>query len=144
MKATFTTLCLFAFMGAAQAAPKIHAAFTGPDLSGVYTCQGDDAAEGQYTGTVTLILVPQQSVGSNGAYTFKLEVPGFGSYPGHAASQGATAAIYFANTDPSTQDFGTGIATFEKNMQGKWTFNKYYHQPAYKGGNHGFERCAQK
>lgn len=63
--------------------------------------------------TVTLALVPQQSVGPNGAYTFKLEVPGFGAYQGHAATQGTTAAIYFANTDPSTQDFGTGIATFK-------------------------------
>lgn len=140
MKAFFVTLCLVAVAGAIHAKP----AFTGPDLSGTYACEGDDAAEGKYTATVTLTLVPEQSVGTNGAYSFKLEVPGFGAYPGHAASQGTMAAIYFANTDPSTQDFGTGIASFKKNKRGKWTFTKYYHQPAYKGGNHGFERCTQR
>ncbi len=140
MKTILATLCLLAIAGTTQAKP----AFTGPDFSGVYACEGDDAAEGKYTATATLTLVPQQSVGQNGAYTFKLEVPGFGAYPGHAATQGTTAAIYFANTDPSTQDFGTGIATFKKNKQGKWTFKKYYHEPAFKGGNHGFEWCTQK
>lgn len=140
MKSLVTACCLLAAFGCVQA----RTAFSGPNLSGVYACEGDDAHEGKYTATVTMELIPEQSVGPNGAYSFKLEVPGYGAYPGHAAAQGATAAIYFANTDPSTKDFGTGIAAFKKNGKGKWQFKKYYYEPEFKGGNHGFEQCTQK
>lgn len=119
-------------------------AFTGPDLSGVYACEGQDDHEGAYQGTVTLSLVPAQSFGSFGAYLFKLEVPGYGVYPGEAAARGTEMAIHFALTDPTTKDHGTGIATFTKNAQGKWTFFKYYHEPEFKGGNFGTERCVQR
>lgn len=27
--------------------------------------------------------------------------------------------------------------------KGQWRFTKYYYQPEYKGGNHGFETCEQ-
>lgn len=140
VKSALIAIALFTSLSCAQA----KSAFTGPDLSGIYSCDGNDAHEGPYTATATLKLIPEQSAGTNGAYTFQLDVPGYGAYPGHAASQGMTAAIYFANTDPATQDFGTGIATFKKNKQGKWTFKKYYYEPAFKGGNHGFEQCTQK
>lgn len=139
MKPLITTFCLLTTLGCAQA----KAPFTGPDLSGVYRCEGDDAQEGKYTATATMQLVSEQSAGQNGAYTFKLDVPGFGAYPGHAATQGTTAAIYFANTDPSIKDFGTGIAYFKKDSKGKWSFKKYYYEPEFKGGNHGFEQCSQ-
>jgi predicted dehydrogenase len=132
---------LLALLGCAHAAQQ---PFQGPDLSGVYTCQGQDAKEGEYSATATLELNPAHSVGIHGAYTFRLDVPGYGAYPGHAATQGTQAAIYFANTDPATQDYGTGVATFKKNKQGKWTFRKYYYEPAFKGGNHGFEVCTQR
>jgi hypothetical protein len=135
-----TTACMLSCWASAHAAQP----FTGPDLSGVYACKGDDAHEGKYTATATLALVPQQSVGQHGAYTFKLEVPGYGAYPGHAAAQGTQVAIYFANTDPATKDFGTGIATFKKNGKGLWTFSKYYYEPEFKGGNHGLEWCTQQ
>ena len=72
--------------GAAAASAK--PAFTGPDFSGVYECAGNDDHEGKYTGTVTFELVPAQSVGQYGAYRFKLEVPGYGAYPGQAAANG--------------------------------------------------------
>jgi hypothetical protein len=140
VRSLVTASCLLVALGCAQA----KLAFTGPNLSGVYACAGDDAHEGKYAATVTMQLVPEQSVGQNGAYTFKLEVPGYGAYPGHAATQGATAAIYFANTDPRTKDFGTGIASFKKNGKGKWTFKKYYYEPEFKGGNYGYEQCTQK
>lgn len=140
VRSTFAFLFLLVGFGFAHAKD----AFTGPDLSGVYACQGDDAHEGKYTAIATLQLIPEQSLGNNGAYAFKLEVPGFGSYPGHAAAQGTRAAIYFANTDPGTKDFGTGIATFKRNGHGKWTFKKFYYEPEFKGGNYGFESCTQK
>lgn len=118
--------------------------FTGPDFSGTYDCKGQDSHEGPYTGVVTLVLVESQSTGRHGAYTFKLEVPGYGAYPGHAASQGRTMAIHFANTDPATKDFGTGIASFSREKSGKWSFAKYYYEPEFKEGNFGFEVCTQR
>ncbi|MFC0668369.1 hypothetical protein ACFSKY_13565 [Azotobacter chroococcum] len=115
-----------------------------PDFSGTYDCTGDDRHEGKYTGTVTLDLVREQSLGQYGAYGFKLEVPGYGSYLGQAAAQGTQLAVHFALTDQSTKDYGTGIASFAKNDAGKWTFDKYYYEPEFKGGNFGTEKCVQR
>ena len=130
---------------ALAAAPAFAApAFTGPDLSGSYACTGQDHQEGPYTGTVILKLVPERSTGPYGAYEFRLEVPGYGAYPGHAAARGREMAIYFANTDPATRDYGTGIAHFSRNKAGKWTFAKFYHEPEFKGGNFGTETCVQR
>ena len=85
------------------------AAATAADFSGVYDCTGQDRQEGPYTGTVTLERVPGESRGRYGAYTFKLEVPGYGAYPGHGAARDREMAIFFANTDPAAKDYGTGI-----------------------------------
>lgn len=132
----------------APAPAPTRAPFTGPDLSGVYDCTGQDHHEGPYTATATLQLVPAQSTGRFGAYLFKLDVPGYGSYPGHASVRGTQAAIYFALTDQSTKDFGTGIAEFKRQAhgkaKGKWTFDKHYFEPEFKGGNFGDEHCVQR
>lgn len=133
-----------AMVGLACLFAPVSALAANTDYSGVYDCKGNDAHEGAYDGLVTLKLVPEQASGKYSAYSFKLEVPGFGAYPGHASAHGSDMAIYFANTDPSNKDFGTGIATFAKNAAGKWTFRKYYYQPEYKGGNHGTETCTQR
>jgi len=135
--AFIVSLCLSSLC--AQAAP-----FSGPDFSGVYDCLGNDSHEGAYTGTVTLERVPAQSDGEYGAYDFQLEVPGYGVYTGEAAAHGMRMGIHFALSDPSTQDFGTGIADFEKTASGKWRFRKFYYEPAYKGGNFGTEDCTQR
>jgi hypothetical protein len=119
-------------------------AFTGPDLSGVYECEGKDAHEGEYSAIVTLALNRTQSSGVNGAYGFQFDVLGFGAYPGHAVAHGKNMAIHFANTDPASKELGTGIASFSKNKAGKWTFTKYYYEPEYKGGNIGSESCVQQ
>ena len=118
--------------------------FSGPDFSGTYVCHGNDKTEGEYKAIARLELMPIHSQGDNGAYQFTLDVAGFGQYPGHAASEGKLMAIHFANTDRSTKDYGTGIAKFKKNRQGKWMFSKYYYEPEYKGGNFGFEYCVQQ
>jgi hypothetical protein len=118
--------------------------FTGNDYSGVYDCNGVDDHEGKYTGVVTLALVKSQSTGDYGAYRFTLEASGYGSYPGHAAANGNSMGIYFALTDPQPKDFGTGIATFTKTPQGKWSFKKYYYEPEFKGGNFGIETCVMR
>lgn len=140
MKKLIVLVALLAASGIANA----KLAFTGPDYSGVYQCKGVDAHEGAYTGTVTMKQVPEQSMGKHGAYTFKLEVPGFGAYLGHAVSEGDKLAIHFALQDQSTKDYGTGIATIRKGKNGKWAFNKHYYEPEYKGGNTGTEECTQK
>ena len=132
---SFTLVCLSA---------NAQTAFTGTDFSGIYDCTGQDNSEGAYTGKVTIKLVPTKSTGEYGAYKFKLEVPGFGAYPGHAAALGNNMAIYFANTEPVTKDFGTGIASFTKNKTGKWAFKKFYYEPEFKGGNFGMELCTAR
>jgi len=126
------------------AAPARPAPFSGPDFSGVYDCSGLDSQEGPYTGTVTLVLVPAQSTGRYGAYSFKLEVPGYGTYLGQAAARGTEMGIHFALTDPSSKDYGTGTAAFKKNKAGRWTFHKFYFELEFKGGNHGSEDCVQR
>ncbi len=143
LRRTSLAFALSACASCALAAPG-KSTFTGPDLSGTYDCAGDDASEGAYTGTAKLELVRAQSSGDNGAYSFLLEVPGDGSYPGHAAGSGTILAIHFALTDPSTHDFGTGIARFTRTLKGKWRFDKYYYEPEFKGGNHGREHCEQR
>lgn len=138
-------LAALATLGAtAQAAQPPQPPFSGPDYSGRYACTGDDTKEGAYSATVTLELVPEHSSGKYGAYAFTLEVPGFGTYPGHAVAKGAAMAIHFAHTDPATRDFGTGLATFAPGRSGRWTFTKFYYEPEFKGGNHGSERCEQQ
>lgn len=118
--------------------------FSGTDYSGTYDCTGIDSKEGNYTGTVTLRLNPEQSSGAYGAYDFKLEVPDYGTYPGQAVSLGKTLAIHFALTDTKSKDYGTGIATVTRTRQGKLKFHKFYYEPEFKGGNNGIEDCVQK
>ena len=109
MRSIFAALCFLSVLGGAQA----RAAFTGPDLSGVDVCEGVDAQEGPYTATAPLQLIPEQSVGTNGAYAFiKLGVPGYGAYPGHAAAQGAMAAM---TTNPSSRAATTALRNALKN-----------------------------
>ena len=136
MKCLWLTPLFFVCLSASA-----QTAFTGSDFSGIYDCTGQDNSEGSYTGKVTIHLVKEKSAGEYGAYQFKLEVPGYGSYPGHAAARNNNMAIYFANTEASTKDFGTGIATFSKNKAGKWSFKKFYYEPEFKGGNFGIEIC---
>lgn len=148
MKKLLSPLCLSLVCAVAVAAPGPSPAFTGPDFSGVYACTGQDAQEGPYSGTVTLTLVREHSSGPHGAYRFQLEVPGYGVYPGHAAARGTQMAIHFALSDPAPQDYGTGLAEFRRERtgvrKGKWRFTKFYYEPAFKGGNHGFETCVQR
>lgn len=118
--------------------------FSGTDYSGVYDCTGDDAHAGKYTGTVTLKLIPAHSRGTYASYDFKLEVPGFGTYLGHAAGHGDQLAMHFALTDQATRDYGTGIAVMRTDGQGQTGFHKFYYQPEYEGGNTGLEDCMRR
>ncbi|MBL8470404.1 MAG: hypothetical protein KF778_10700 [Rhodocyclaceae bacterium] len=130
--------------GAADVTPPVAGAFGGPDFSGVYDCTGQDQHEGAYSGTVTLQIVRAHSQQKYGAYMFKLEAPGFGAYVGEGVAQGTTMAVRFALDDAGSKDYGTGIANFTRAKNGRWSFRKYYFEPEYKGGNHGFEDCAQR
>ncbi len=117
---------------------------TYPDFSGVYSCTGDDAHEGKYTGTVTMKLKPEHSRASYASYDFKLEVPSYGTYLGHAAANGKHVAMHFALIDKTSKDYGTGIAEMKENKKGQWHFHKFYFEPEFKGGNTGLEDCVQK
>lgn len=139
MKILWVFAALFS-TSAAVAAP----AFTGQDYSGIYDCTGNDAHEGPYTGTVTMTLNREQSVGDHGAYAFKLEVPGYGAYLGEAAAEGNKIAMHFALKDQTTKDYGTGIATVKKDKRGRLAFRKYYYEPEFKGGNYGTEDCVRR
>ena len=119
-------------------------AFTGKDYSGVYQCTGNDTKEGAYTGVVTMKLKPEHSFATYASYDFKLEVPGYGTYLGEAAANENQFAMHFALIDPTTKDFGTGVATIKKNKQGKLAFHKFYFEPEFKGGNTGNEDCVLK
>jgi hypothetical protein len=136
----FLSLCILGISTIVNA----KSAFTGDDFSGIYDCQGNDSHEGQYTGKVTMELVPSQSINEYGAYKFKLEVPEYGVYLGQAAANGTHVAMHFALTDQTTKDYGTGIASFKMNKAGKWSFIKYYFEPEFKGGNYGTEECTQR
>lgn len=135
------------FLALVCAAPALAASpaatFSGPDYSGVYDCKGHDSHEGPYTATVTLTANPAQSSGPHGAYDFKMDVPGYGTYLGQAVSQGKHLAIHFALTDPVPKDFGTGLAVVSV-KKGKTVFDKFYYEPEFKGGNHGTESCVKR
>ena len=137
------SLLLLAFTALYQSQAIADTHFTGQDFSGVYTCTGDDAHEGKYTGTVTMTIKLGYSKGSYSSYDFKLEVPGYGTYLGHAAANGNVAAMHFGLTDNTTKDYGTGVAKFTRNKQGKLSFHKFYYEPEFKGGNTGLEDCVR-
>lgn len=122
----------------------LAAPFAGLDMSGIYDCKGNDFHEGNYSGIVTMKRIPAHSSGSYAAYSFQLEVPGFGVYHGQAVGKGRVLGVHFALEDQTTSDYGTGIAHFHKNKAHKWTFTKYYYEPAFKGGNHGIETCVMR
>lgn len=124
-------------------ARKVAPAVAYQDYSGVYTCTGDDAHEGKYTGTVTMTLKPEHSHDSYASYDFKLEVPEYGTYLGHAAANGNNIAMHFGLTDQTTKDYGTGIAKMIRNAKGQWSFHKFYFEPEFKGGNTGIEDCVK-
>lgn len=120
------------------------AVFTGTDFSGTYNCTGNDQHDGKFTGAITLTLVPTQSTGEYGSYSLKFEAVGFGGYTGYAAARGNNMALYFANTDASTKDFGNSIVTLRKNKNDKWQFESFYYEPEYYGGNYGTEFCEMR
>ncbi len=114
------------------------------DYSGVYSCSGDDAHEGKYIGTVTMTLKPEHSHDVYASYDFKLVVPEYGTYLGHAAAYGNNVAMHFGLADQTTKDYGTGIAKMIRNSKGQWTFHKFYFEPEFKGGNTGIEDCVKQ
>lgn len=119
-------------------------AFTGTDFSGIYDCTGNDEHDGKYQSAVTLKIVPSKSFDKYGAYTLSSEVPGLGTYEGYAAIQGTHMSMYFGLKEPKSQDYGTGIASFSKAKNGKWSFHLYYFEPTYNKGNYGLEDCLHR
>ncbi|MEC4593409.1 hypothetical protein VPG91_20565 [Nitrospirillum amazonense] len=134
---------LFIAVASTAVAQTASAPFTGRDLSGTYACTGVDGHEGAYTSTVTLEMDRAQSHGKRAGYHFRMEVPNYGTYHGVATADGDALAITFAHEDPTTQDYGTGIAKVSRTKDGKVRFDKFYYEDAYKGGNTGTESCVR-
>jgi hypothetical protein len=143
MKSFCAWLLLSAAVASSAGAANSLRPFTGTDLSGVYDCTGRDAHDGAFKATVTLKLDDTNSTGKFGGYAYQMQVEGFGLYLGSAASEGNHLAITFANEDPAKEDYGTGIATVTRNKAGI-KLEKYYYQPQYESGNHGFETCVRQ
>jgi hypothetical protein len=142
MNQQFALLALTILFSTASGAAELKP-FTGQDLSGIYTCTGDDAHDGAFKAKVTLSIDKKHSYERYGSYSYRMDVDGFGTYWGVLAASGDTAAITFANEDVSKKDYGTGIAKIEKTKDGKIKFEKFYYQPEYQGSNHGMENCVR-
>lgn len=118
--------------------------FTGTDFSGSYDCTGTDRHDGNFKGSITLQLVRAQSHDDFAAYNIRFEAEGFGGYNGYAAARGNQMALFFANNDPKTKDFGNSIVSMTKNKNGKWQLESFYYEPEYFGGNYGSEMCVMR
>jgi hypothetical protein len=120
-------------------------------LSGNYMCSGYDSHDGAYSnGKLTLTLDAKNSDFANnyGAYHVLLIESDGTKYVGEIAASGNDLAIYFENTDPSSQtDRGVGIAyvTHDKDAHGnvQTEFHKFYYEPAYMGGGNGSDVCVK-
>lgn len=113
------------------------------DLSGVYDCTGQDTHDGAFKAKVTLARDAKHDKGVFAGYRYRMDVEGFGAYPGSAAADGDRLAITFANEDAAKKDYGTAIARVTR-VNGGVTIEKYYYQPEYHGGNHGMETCVRR
>jgi hypothetical protein len=121
--------------------PKSH---TRDDLSGIYSCTGNDGHDGKYTATATLKLDRKNSHAHYASYAFTLQAEAYGKYLGTAVARGDIMAVTYANTSPKMKtDYGTGLATISS-KNGKISFHKFYYEPEYKGGNTGTEDCTKR
>lgn len=119
-------LIVAALMLPSAALPAAPAPVT--DYSGVYECTGVDHHEGAYTGVVTMQKIAAQRSGKYTAYSFKLDVPGYGAYFGQAVSMDKTIAIHFVLTDQKTRDYGTALATVNIDVKGTIKVQNYYYE----------------
>lgn len=138
------SLFLIASASHAATADAKRTPFTGVDLSGAYTCAGNDAHDGDFTSVMTLTLDSQYSSGKSGSYKAKVEADQALVYTGSIVSNGKSLAMDFANVDPSKKDFGVALATVSSPTKGKFKIEKFYYEPEYMGASNGFETCTSK
>jgi len=137
-------LCLLISLASTQAmAMAEQKSFKGLDLSGEYTCTGEDQKDGKFEATMTLTLDKEHSNETFAGYKFQLKAHDGTLYSGSATGNSANLAITFNNNDVSKKDFGTGIGKVVKNKSGKIQIEKFYYEPEYKGGDHGTEICVR-
>jgi hypothetical protein len=135
---------LIALMSYGRASDVSVKKFSGTDYSGTYLCRGLDAKEREYTAKMQLEIQFRYSQGSYAAYRLSLDIPGQGSFIGHAASESDRMALHFTKTEKDTTEYGTGIAKMKRNKQGRWTFTNYFYSPEFQNGNMGFETCVRE
>ncbi|MCU1737981.1 MULTISPECIES: hypothetical protein [unclassified Pseudomonas] len=118
--------------------------FTGVDISGTYSCIGNDIHDGDFKSVMTLTLDSQYSSGKSGSFKAKVEADQVLIYTGSIVSNGKALAMDFANVDASKKDFGVALATVSEPKKGKFKIDKFYYEPDYMGGSNGFESCTLK
>ena len=143
MKINFKLCLLISLLSTQAIAASDQKPFKGLDLSGEYTCTGDDQKDGKFEATMTLALDKAHSNETFAGYKFQLKAHDGTLYSGSATGDSANLAITFNNHDVSKKDFGTGIGKAVKNKSGKVQIEKFYYEPEYKGGDHGTETCVR-
>jgi hypothetical protein len=125
------------------ATSSLHAepAFSGVNYSGLYQCKGTNDQIGDYTVKVKLRLNRISSYGKFGAYYYEVETENGTTYHGQAAAEGTRMAISFNLSEKRSAEHSTGLASFKKNAQGRWTFQKLYYESDDSGGIYGKEQC---
>lgn len=133
-------LCCLFFATHIHAQPK----FIGQDLSGIYSCKGNNASVGDYDVIVTLKLNKINSRHQYGAYDLVTETENHVHYQGQAIATGNKLAITFKLPDAKESNYSTGIAQLKKISSQRWQFANHYYEPNDIGGNHGQEICTMK
>lgn|GEM_PF-277524 len=117
-------------------------AFTGPNYSGKYSCEGENQKVGKYKVDVTLRLNLVASSGRFGAYEYTAETENGIKFYGNAVSLGnQLAASYYLDTVRRKGEPTTALATARRVSGGRWSLRVQYFEPDDFGGNNGSETC---
>lgn len=117
---------------------------TAADLGGTYDCSGQDGRDGDFSAVLTLSRNAEHSADGHDSYALTLEVAKGGHYKGAALVRGRTLAMSFALDGTDATDRGVGLGTVSYTRAGQARLRKFYFEPEYKGGNHGFEDCTRR
>jgi len=130
------------FTGFYQTAQANQPAFTGPNYSGKYSCEGENQKVGKYKVDVTLRLNLVASSGRFGAYEYTAQTENGIKFYGNAVSLGnQLAASYYLDTVRRKGEPTTALATAKRVSGGRWSLRVEYFEPDDFGGNNGKESC---
>lgn len=128
--------------GFSQAALANQPAFTGPNYSGKYSCQGQNQKVGKYKMDVTLRLNLVASTGRFGAYEYTAQTENGVKFYGNAVSVGnQLSASYYLDTIRRKGEPTTALMTVKRESGKRWSLRVQYFEPDDFGGNYGTETC---